>query len=173
MFDYKMFKASELTERGVVMAGKIYDVYWSPHGKIKIGYTDHAINYIKRMNVSDHDTGVSSDISKLAKKQLDEYFSGTRKTFNLPIEITGTAFQKRVWTALCDIPYGETRSYKEIAMAIGNGKAARAVGMANNKNPVTIVIPCHRVIGSNGRLVGYAGGLAMKEKLLELERGNN
>ena len=106
---------------------------------------------------------------KEACRQLSEYLKGERKTFDLPLNPKGTDFQKRVWRALCDIPYGETRSYKQIAEAIGNPKAVRAVGMANNRNPITIVVPCHRVIGADGKLVGYGGGLEMKEFLLRLE----
>jgi len=104
-----------------------------------------------------------------AFRQLTEYLKGKRKAFELPLNPKGTDFQKRVWRALCEIPYGETRSYKQIAEAIGNPKAVRAVGMANNRNPITIVVPCHRVIGANGKLVGYGGGLEMKEFLLRLE----
>jgi len=106
-----------------------------------------------------------------ASNQLNEYLNGIRTAFDLPLNPVGTEFQKKVWTALCEIPYGETRSYKQIAEAAGNSKASRAVGMANNKNPIMIFIPCHRVIGANGSLVGYAGGLDMKEKLLNLEKG--
>lgn len=102
--------------------------------------------------------------------QLEEYFDGKRKYFDIPLYIEGTDFQKKVWYALMDIPYGEVRSYKDIAIAINNEKAVRAVGNANNKNKIPIIIPCHRVIGINGKLVGYAGGLEIKEKLLELER---
>jgi len=104
-----------------------------------------------------------------AYRQLTEYLKGERQKFDLPLNPKGTDFQKRVWRALCDIPYGETRSYKQIAEAIGNPKAVRAVGMANNRNPITIVVPCHRVIGADGKLVGYGGGLEMKEFLLRLE----
>lgn len=107
---------------------------------------------------------------KEAYRQLSEYLKGERKAFDLPLKPRGTDFQKRVWRALCDIPYGETRSYKQIAEAIGNPKAVRAVGMANNRNPITIIVPCHRVIGANGKLVGYGGGLEMKEFLLRLEK---
>ena len=107
---------------------------------------------------------------KEAVKQLKEYLDGKRKDFNVPLALDGTPFQKAVWKALQEIPYGETRSYREIAESIGRPKACRAVGMANNKNPVAIIVPCHRVIGSNGKLVGYAGGMDVKEKLLELER---
>ncbi|WP_026886302.1 methylated-DNA--[protein]-cysteine S-methyltransferase [Clostridium beijerinckii] len=103
-------------------------------------------------------------------KQLEEFFEGKRNCFDLPLEPKGTEFQKKVWDALQKIPFGETRSYGEIAKTIGNEKASRAVGMANNKNPIPIIIPCHRVIGANGKLVGYAGGLDIKEKLLKIEK---
>lgn len=109
---------------------------------------------------------------KRANKQLQEYFSGKRKIFDLPLAPSGTEFQQKVWSSLQKIPYGKTNSYKEIAESIGNIKAARAVGMANNKNPILILIPCHRVIGANGKLVGYAGGLEVKEKLLKIEKQN-
>ena len=107
---------------------------------------------------------------KVAHSQLTEYLSGKRKEFDLPLLLKGTPFQKQVWEALLNIPFGETRSYKQIAEAIGNPKAVRAVGMANNKNPLLIVVPCHRVIGANGKLVGYAVGLDKKEFLLKLEK---
>ena len=106
---------------------------------------------------------------KEAYLQLTEYLKGERKTFDLPLNPHGTEFQKRVWKALGEIPYGETRTYKQIAEAIGNPKAVRAVGMANNRNPLLIVVPCHRVIGADGKLVGYAAGLDKKEFLLRLE----
>lgn len=105
-------------------------------------------------------------------KQLSEYFAGQRNVFSIPILPKGTAFQKLVWSALCEIPYGETCSYKDIACMIGNPNASRAVGMANNKNPIAIIIPCHRVLGKNGDLTGYAGGLEIKNKLLKLEKRN-
>lgn len=101
--------------------------------------------------------------------QLSEYFSGERLTFDLPLVLQGTPFQKKVWEALQQIPYGETRTYKDIAQSIGAPKAIRAVGNANNKNPLPVIIPCHRVIGSNGSLVGYGGGLDKKHDLLEIE----
>ena len=106
---------------------------------------------------------------KEAHRQFSEYLIGERKSFDLPFKLTGTDFQKRVWKALCEIPYGETRSYKQIAEAIGNPKAVRAVGMANNRNPLLVLLPCHRVIGCNGKLVGYAAGLVKKQFLLHLE----
>jgi len=106
-------------------------------------------------------------------EQLRKYVQGDLKQFSVPINPTGTPFQLSVWRALVDIPYGETRSYSAIARAIGNPKAVRAVGMANNRNPISFIIPCHRVIGSDGSLVGYGGGLALKEWLLDLERGGS
>lgn len=104
-----------------------------------------------------------------AERQLKEYFAGTRNRFDLPLDFTGTPFQKKVWQALCRIPFGETRSYADIARAVGSPKAVRAVGSANGKNPISIVAPCHRVIGKNGKLTGFAGGLEVKAFLLGLE----
>lgn len=104
-----------------------------------------------------------------AALQIEEYLQGKRKKFSLPIALQGTDFQQKVWQELLNIPYGETRSYKQIAEKIGCPKGYRAVGMANNKNPITIIVPCHRVIGQNKKLVGYAGGIDIKEKLLKLE----
>lgn len=103
-------------------------------------------------------------------RQLREYFNGERFDFDLPLHLQGTPFQKKVWQALMQIPHGETRTYKEIAQSIGAAKAVRAVGNANNKNPLPIIIPCHRVIGSNGSLVGYGGGVDKKQFLLEIEK---
>lgn len=114
----------------------------------------------------------AQDVSPMldaAEAQLREYFAGTRRTFDLPLAPRGTAFQQQVWAALRAIPYGETRTYGELAAAIGSPSASRAVGMANHHNPIPIVIPCHRVIGANGTLTGYAGGLEIKRKLLALE----
>jgi methylated-DNA-[protein]-cysteine S-methyltransferase len=108
-----------------------------------------------------------------AVKQLDEYFAGKRKTFDLPLKWKGTAFQEKVWKALCEIPYGETVSYADIAEKIGHPKAVRAIGQANRANNLAIIVPCHRVIGKNKKLVGYAGNrIDVKEKLLELEKEN-
>jgi len=103
-------------------------------------------------------------------RQLRAYFAGELETFDLPLAPGGTPFQQRVWNELCKIPYGETISYGQLAQHIGNPNASRAVGLANGSNPIPIVIPCHRVIGSNGKLTGYGGGLPIKEKLLALER---
>lgn len=105
-------------------------------------------------------------------RQLEAYFSGELKSFDIKLAAEGTEFQKSVWKALCEIPYGETRSYKDIAVSIGNPKACRAVGLANNRNPIAIIVPCHRVIGANGKLTGYASGLDVKEFLLKLEENN-
>jgi methylated-DNA-[protein]-cysteine S-methyltransferase len=103
-------------------------------------------------------------------RQLKEYLEGFRTEFDIKLNPAGTQFQKKVWEALREIPYGETRSYKQIAEAVGNAKASRAVGMANHNNPIMCIIPCHRVIGANGKLVGYAGGIDIKEHLLKLEK---
>lgn len=108
-------------------------------------------------------------VLKEARSQLDAYFEGKRRYFDLPLSLQGTAFQNRVWQALQDIPYGDTLSYTELANAIGAPKAIRAVGAANGRNRIPIIIPCHRVIGSNGRLTGFAGGLENKALLLSLE----
>ncbi|WP_309713809.1 methylated-DNA--[protein]-cysteine S-methyltransferase [Armatimonas sp.] len=108
-------------------------------------------------------------IFQKAATQLAEYFAGQRTTFSLPLAPTGTAFQKRVWAELIKIPYGQTISYGELARRIGNPSASRAVGLANGKNPLSIIVPCHRVIGASGKLTGYGGGLARKEALLSLE----
>lgn len=111
----------------------------------------------------------TSPIIEQAKLQLEEYFEGKRKEFDLKLALSGTEFQLRVWNELIKIPYGQTVSYGEIAKRIGNPKASRAVGGANNKNPISIVVPCHRVIGANKKMVGYGGGLWRKEKLLKIE----
>ncbi len=111
-------------------------------------------------------------LNKEAAAQIKEYLKGSRKDFDLPLKPQGTDFQLRVWQALLAIPYGETRSYQEIAEQAGNIKACRAVGLANNRNPIAIIIPCHRVIGKNGSLTGYGGGLEIKARLLELEKNN-
>lgn len=105
-----------------------------------------------------------------AFRQLEAYFAGALTVFELPLNPKGTPFMLRVWEALRRVPYGSTASYKAIAEAVGNPRACRAVGLANNRNPLPIVIPCHRIVGSDGSLVGYAGGLGMKERLLLLER---
>lgn len=111
-----------------------------------------------------------AEVLEDAERQLAEYFRGERRAFDLPLRLKGTPFQLKDWEALKGIPYGETATYGEIARRIGQPKACRAVGMANNKNPISIIVPCHRVIGSGGKLTGYGGGLEAKRMLLELER---
>jgi methylated-DNA-[protein]-cysteine S-methyltransferase len=145
-------------------------IFSSPFGLVKIAEEDNKITelyFVKEVNMESRHT---SPLLIKARKQFLEYITGIRKTFDLPIAPQGTVFQKAVWQALRSIPYGETRSYKQIAVLIGKPTASRAVGMANNKNPILIVTPCHRVIGSNGQLVGFAAGLEVKKKLLELEK---
>jgi methylated-DNA-[protein]-cysteine S-methyltransferase len=105
-----------------------------------------------------------------ASQQLKDYLAGKLKEFTLPLEPAGTPFMKQVWKCLCEIPYGKTATYKELAVKIGAPKAARAVGLSNNRNPIPIFIPCHRVIGSDGSLTGYRGGLELKQKLIDLEK---
>ena len=111
----------------------------------------------------------SADALQPYIQQLEEYFAGTRREFTFPLDLRGTEFQVACWNALLAIPYGETRSYGDIARAVGKANAFRAVGMANNRNPIAIVVPCHRVIASDGTLCGYGGGLDLKRRLLELE----
>ncbi|MDR0289516.1 MAG: methylated-DNA--[protein]-cysteine S-methyltransferase [Treponema sp.] len=115
--------------------------------------------------------GAETPLIKKAAAQIEEYLAGKRQSFALPIALHGTEFQVAVWQELQKIPFGETRSYKEIAAAIGREKAVRAVGMANNRNPIVIIVPCHRVIGHDGSLTGYGGGLPLKRHLLDLEQG--
>lgn len=145
-----------------------YACYDSPFGSVQIGCEDGFIVSVRRAAGTEH---CPSPLSDLAAKQLREYFERKRQVFDLPLKPRGTAFQRAVWNALLEIPYGQTRSYGDIAAAVGNPKAARAVGMACNKNPIWIIIPCHRVVGSNRKLTGYAGGLEMKRALLEQEQG--
>ena len=142
-------------------------------GTIYIGETEGKISeiFFSEKDLSQEYQIKETPLIMESKKQLEEYFSGNRKNFDLPIVfIRGTDFQKKIWDTLLKIPYGETRSYKEIAEMAGKPKACRAVGGANNKNPISIVVPCHRVIGANGSLVGYGGGLNIKKALLDLEK---
>lgn len=123
-------------------------------------------------NIPDGFIVSETPLLKKTALQIKEYFGGKRKKFTIPLAMHGTEFQMAVWQALQNIPYGETCSYKDIAVQTGRPKAVRAVGMANHRNPVSIIVPCHRVIGSNGKLVGYGGGLPLKKYLLDLERKN-
>lgn len=154
------------------MKNKNIYFYESPLGRIVIATNGKAITHL----YFDKDGAILETISRVtallkeAAVQLEQYFAGRRQSFALPLAPEGTAFQLNVWRELQKIPYGETRSYGQIALAAGSGKAARAVGGANNKNPIAIIIPCHRVIGSDGKLVGYGGGLDKKASLLTLEK---
>ena len=141
----------------------------SPVGVLSVGYED---DQIVSLGVSEDpaDEVAPSRICTFAAEQLSEYFAGARKDFDLPLRLTGTPFQQAVWDALARIPYGQTQTYGQIAEVIGSPSAARAVGMACSKNPLWILIPCHRVVGNGNRLTGYAGGLSMKQFLLELEQ---
>ncbi len=147
-----------------------YAFYPFQFGYLKLGYTDDSIVYLKPTDTIDCEN-TTSELSENAFKQFDEYFQGKRTQFDLPINPIGTEFQQKVWQALCDIPYGETKSYKDIAISVGNEKACRAVGLANNRNQIFIIIPCHRVVGHDGSLTGYGGGLDMKQYLLDIEGG--
>ena len=141
----------------------------SPVGPLAVetgGDAITAVTFHARGPISRHITGIAAE----AQRQLDEYFSGRLTAFDLPLSPNGTAFQRDVWNALLKIPYGETTSYGQLARTIGRPAAVRAVGAANGQNPIPIIIPCHRVIGSDGRLVGFGGGLNVKRFLLGLEQ---
>lgn len=144
-------------------------VYHSPFGKMQLDWEDGAVTAL-HLAPSGLCEGTPNELTALVFRQLDEYFSGTRRTFDFPCRLYGTPFQQRVWAALREIPYGETRSYKQLAEAIGQPNACRAVGMANHANPILIAVPCHRVICADGSLGGYAGGAEMKKALLRLEQ---
>lgn len=156
------------------MASVFY--YPSPVGRLGIAEDRGLIEQIFFADVEDRRIDAyaieESPVISLAAKQLNEYFAGQRKVFDLPLNFIGTDFQKRVWQALTQIPYGQLRSYKDIALAVGSPKGFRAVGLANNRNPIVIVVPCHRVVGSGGSLTGYGGGLSVKEYLIGLEKSN-
>lgn len=152
--------------------------YYSPLGKIILQTNRDGLSGVWFAT----ETLISSELGQYtescsllteAAQQLDQYFSGTRTDFTLPLSAQGTSFQQTVWQTLCHIPYGETWSYAQLADAVGQPKAARAVGMANSKNPISIIVPCHRVIGKNGQLTGYSGGIERKAHLLEWEKKNS
>ena len=150
---------------------KYYSYYEFSIGTLGIGEDGVGISHIFLPGTADVSAAVQKETPLIAAAaaQLREYFAGARKVFDLPLSPDGTAFQRRVWEKLCEIPYGECRSYGDLAGIIGNPKACRAVGMANHRNPILIVIPCHRVLGKDGSLTGYAAGMKMKQALLELE----
>lgn len=153
-----------------IVPGYFY-IFDTPFGLLKIEELNDAIVKIEFNNPSSDKNFKLTDCITKASQEIFEFLNGQRKNFTFKINPVGTEFQKAVWKALLDIPYGEVKTYKDIAIAIGNPKACRAVGLANNKNPIPIVIPCHRVIGSNGKLTGYAYGLSLKSHLLNLEKG--
>jgi len=140
-------------------------------GKIGIAEKDGYISHLYLLGdkVPEDMELIETPLIRRAFEQIELYLSGQLKEFSLPLMPEGTAFMKSVWQKLLDVPYGQTASYKDIAIAVGNPKGVRAVGQANNRNPIPIIIPCHRIIGSNGDLVGYGGGLDMKKRLLGLE----
>lgn len=142
----------------------------SPVGLLTLAGNDTALTHLLfgQIELPGH-TEEGTPLLLQAKEELAEYFAGKRREFGLPLAPAGTAFQRKVWDALLTIPYGETRSYRQIAELAGCPKGYRAVGMANHNNPISIIIPCHRVIGANGSLTGYGGGMDVKRKLLELE----
>lgn len=149
-----------------------YSYFKSPCGLLKIVADEKYLREISFVNYKAQDILLGNHITDEACKQLSEYFFERRKFFSLDLILEGTEFQKKVWTELREIPYGTTATYKDIATAIGADKAYRAVGNANNKNKIGIVIPCHRVIGSDGSLTGYAGGIEVKRFLIEHEKNN-
>lgn len=148
-------------------------VFTSPVGRLLLRASPKGLSEIRFMSSKDKaSSGQSPEAARhlqAAAQQLKEFFSGTRREFDLDLDPSGTPFQKKVWKALSQIPYGKTWSYQDVAKKVGCPKGPRAVGMANNRNPIAIVVPCHRVIGKNGALVGYGGGLPIKEQLLRLE----
>jgi methylated-DNA-[protein]-cysteine S-methyltransferase len=151
-----------------------YSYYHSPIGRITIQANDHGLAglWFPIHTTQPKDLGEKDEtfpILKEAALQLGEYFDLKRTEFSLPLAPKGTVFQKQVWHALCEIPFGESWSYQQLAESMGKPNAARAVGAANGKNPISIIVPCHRVIGKSGRLTGYAGGLDAKKRLLTLE----
>ena len=158
-------------------ARRSYTVIDSPIGKLTLVATDGVLAglYMERQrHLPATETFGRPDPAPFAEtiRQLDEYFAGNRTSFDLPLAMAGTEFQRRVWDGLCDIPYGETMSYGELAATLGKPAASRAVGLANGRNPISVIVPCHRVVGSTGSLTGYGGGLERKLFLLDFERKN-
>jgi methylated-DNA-[protein]-cysteine S-methyltransferase len=153
-----------------------YKIVESPVGKLKVVASDKGLVAIlwendkpKRVRLGELVENPQHPVLLKTEKQLAEYFAGKRKQFSVALDMRGTSFQKNVWEALLAIPFGETRSYGQLAKQLGNPNASRAVGAANGRNPLSIIVPCHRVIGSTGKLTGFAGGMQTKVQLLELE----
>jgi methylated-DNA-[protein]-cysteine S-methyltransferase len=161
-------------DKTVSLACKIME---SPVGKLNLVASDQGLVAIlwendnpRRVRLDELTTNDRQPVLVETERQLREYFAGKRKTFSVPLDMRGTRFQKDVWEALLAIPFGETRSYGQLAAQLGNPRATRAVGAANGRNPISIIVPCHRVIGSSGKLTGFAGGLDTKAHLLHLEQ---
>jgi methylated-DNA-[protein]-cysteine S-methyltransferase len=161
------------------MVDYVFTTMPSPIGPLKLIGSDRGLAAILWQNQRSNRAaarGATEDphhpVLRAARRQLEEYFALKRKTFDVPLDFVGTPFQKRVWSALLTIPFGETRTYGEIAQDLGDRNATRAVGAANGKNPIPIIAPCHRVIGASGSLVGFGGGLDVKAALLDLESGS-
>ena len=157
--------------------GLVYKTVRSPVGKLKLVAIDKGLVAILweneksgRVPLSELQKNDRHPILLKTEQQLNEYFAGQRQQFSIALDMRGTRFQKNVWDALLAIPFGETRSYGQLAKQLGNHKASRAVGAANGRNPLSIIVPCHRVIGSSGKLTGFAGGLEVKAHLLSLEK---
>jgi len=157
-----------------------YKTMQSPVGELKLVAGDKGLAAIlwendnpRRVPLNSLTENKNHPVLRETERQLKDYFAGKLKSFSLRLDFAGTDFQKKVWKALLTIPFGETRSYGQIAKQIGDPKAARAVGAANGRNPISIIAPCHRVIGSNGKLTGFAGGLKTKAHLLGIESGSN
>jgi methylated-DNA-[protein]-cysteine S-methyltransferase len=153
-----------------------YKLIPSPIGKLKLVASDEGLVAIlwendrpRRVRLADLVENPAHPMLLRTEKELNEYFSHKRKAFTVPLDMRGTYFQKQVWEALLGIPFGETRTYGQLANQLGNPKATRAVGAANGRNPIAIIVPCHRVIGFSGKLTGFAGGLDAKDHLLKLE----
>ena len=149
-----------------------YQLLDTPIGTLRLVSQDQQlirVEFQDRYRIDPEDSLTNDSVLAVTAQQLQEYFAGQRRTFTLPLNAKGTEFQQAVWSALTDIPYGELRSYRDIARDIGRPRAVRAVGAANGRNPLPIIVPCHRVIGSDGSLTGFAGGLEIKTQLLVLE----
>jgi methylated-DNA-[protein]-cysteine S-methyltransferase len=157
-----------------------YKTIDSPVGRLKLVASDKGLVAVlwendkpNRVRLGAMTANQTHPILLDTERQLEQYFAGKRKTFSVALDMRGTPFQKNVWEALLAIPFGETRSYGQLAKQLGNARAMRAVGAANGRNPVSIIVPCHRVIGSSGKLIGFAGGLETKARLLSLEEQGN
>jgi methylated-DNA-[protein]-cysteine S-methyltransferase len=158
------------------MSTTFYTTLESPIGELLLAGNGHALEHLSMQDAPrplriDPAWERQDEPFGAAISQLREYFAGTRHTFDVPLALTGNPFERRVWQALCEIPYGETASYGEVARSIDAPSATRAVGLANGRNPVAVIVPCHRVIGADGSLTGYGGGLERKRLLLDLESG--